>query len=148
MAAIFWLLAGECLGNEQRCYGAGRVTDAPLRKNFDFRELRDEKLEPVAAVSDPPTEIASGNGRSKGPPERESEISENPKSCEGCPENFLLHSFILGLQDAVATFESQNFHPRYNWNMSKIAQHGGPPPGHSLSSSWNEMLCPWQNRLG
>jgi hypothetical protein len=52
-------------------------------------------LEPVAAVSQPPTGDADWDGGRQGPPERERDVGDQAEDGEGGPEDFSLHDPIL-----------------------------------------------------
>ena len=57
-------------------------------------------LKPVTAISHPPADKNDGNGREKGPPERQGKVSNQPQNHEDDPENLLLHPSILVLSRA------------------------------------------------
>ena len=57
--------------------------------------IRSVKLEPVAAVGDPPTEDADGNGSQQRPQDGQAEIRYQSQRHEDAPEDFALHFTIL-----------------------------------------------------
>ena len=54
------------------------------------------KLEPVGAVGDPPTQGEDGDGGRYGPPEGQEEVGDEAEDGESEPEHFLLHRRIVG----------------------------------------------------
>ena len=59
----------------------------PARFCFEW----DRRLEPVAAVGDPPGDDENRDGRGEGPPEGQKEIGEKVQQDEDHPEYFFLH---------------------------------------------------------
>jgi hypothetical protein len=62
-----------------------------------------QNLEPIAAIGDPPTGYANGNGRRQSPPEGKDDIGHQPQPPERKPKNLPLHSSSLtwrGAQEA------------------------------------------------
>ncbi len=53
------------------------------------------KLEPVAAIGNPPTHNANGNGCRHCPPKWQDEISQQAQAGESDPKDLSLHSLIL-----------------------------------------------------
>jgi hypothetical protein len=53
------------------------------------------KLEPIAAIGDPPTHNANGNGCRQRPPKWQNDISQQAQADESDPKDLSLHSLIL-----------------------------------------------------
>jgi hypothetical protein len=53
------------------------------------------KLEPIAAVGDPPTGYADGDGGDECPPKWQREVGEETADRKGYPKDFALHENIV-----------------------------------------------------
>jgi hypothetical protein len=80
--------AGKAL--KTRCRAEVRPLQNREKGEF-FRSL----LEPIAAIGDPPTHDANGNGCRHCPPKWQDEISQQAQAGESDPKDLSLHSLIL-----------------------------------------------------
>jgi hypothetical protein len=66
-----------------------------VRGRFVAAAEMKRRLEPIAAVGEPPARVTNGDGRGQGPPEREHHIGNKAEDRKGDPEYLPLHMSIL-----------------------------------------------------
>ena len=73
---------------------AGKPRSQQVAEMRTYR-LDEERLEPFAAVGDPPTGHANRDRGDEGPPKWQYQVGNEPNDREGHPKNFALHEVIL-----------------------------------------------------
>ena len=80
---------------QQICKLSGTNTAGITSREIRVPSAGNCRLEPVAAVSNPPASPSDGNSRRDSPPQGQCQIRDQPNHRKGDPEYFALHNSIL-----------------------------------------------------
>jgi hypothetical protein len=115
---------------------SGAISLASRLECFDG-QIECRRLEPTAAIGNPPTDAANWNRCAHSPPERKNEISHQTQNRESGPEDFPLHALSLRQTDSwYLTFAGSSVDPSCSSTAVKIE---GPL---GLTRDSDRITCP------